>query len=319
MKTLSVRTFITKNTNLLFALYLLLAANQSVGAGWQGTDDFSSASYSSNHWTFFQQMLGQMTIQVTNGHASFLEPTSTISHQQARMMWNETPTVADGWIVDILCHNPVPYGDGGSSLYLFVLDTAALGSGQIVGFTVAMGQHSGGSSFGSAWYYPGGYINRVTVPCTNNTLFGMRLVYNPGSQTIQALYDPTGIGLGWTNLDSITVSAMSPGMTATNTFSFLIVPDTFYGPISEGQMWADNFRALPTPPPLLVSGAQLTAKGNVLHLTLKNNGSLFQLQSAGALTSGWSTVSTPWTTNAGWVSTSVTNSSPVQFYRLQPN
>jgi formylglycine-generating enzyme required for sulfatase activity/N-acetylneuraminic acid mutarotase len=125
---------------------------------------------------------------------------------------------------------------------LVTLDKEAWGSGQLYGFDVAMGQHSGGSSFGTSWQSPAGETVRVSVPCTNNTLFDLRLIYKPASQTIEAYYDPTGSGLGWTKLDSITVSEMSPGMKATNTFSFAIVPDTFYGPISEGEMWADNFR-----------------------------------------------------------------------------
>ena len=324
MKTLSLRTFITKNTHLLFALFLLLTANQSTGAGWAGTDDFSSAICSSTNWTFLQQALGQMTIQVTNGHASFLDPTSTTDHLRAWMVWNGAPPVADGWMVDILGHNTVPHGNGGSTLYLGVLDTEAWaggsgqGSGQFYIFGVGMGQHSGGSSFGTVLHSPTSDTNPVVIPCTNNTPFGLRLLYKPASQTIEAYYDPTGSGSGWTELDSITVSEMSPGMTATNTFSFTILADTFYGPISEGQMWADNFRLLPTPPPLLLA-AQQSAGSEVVHLTWPNNGSACVLESAGAVTGGWSTVSTPWTTNAGWVSTFVTNPSPAQFYRLRAN
>jgi hypothetical protein len=301
------------------ALFLLLAANQCIGAGWAGTDDFSSAIYSSTNWTFYQQWLGQMTVQVTNGHASFLDLISTTDHQRAAMVWNGTPTVAESWMVDILGHNTVPYGNGGSGLYLLVMDTEAWESGELYGFGVAMGQHSSGSSFGSVWVTPGGSTNPVVVPCTNNTLFSLRLVYYPASQTIQAWYDPTGSGLGWTELDSMTVSEMSPGMTATNTFSFFIAADTFYGPISEGQMWATDFHALPTPPMLLVVGAQRLAGSEVLNLTWTNNGSACVLQSAGALNGGWSTMSTPLTTNVNWISTIVTNSSSMQFYRLQAN
>ncbi len=237
-------------------LFLLLAPRHCPGASWAGTDDFSSATLSSSKWTFYQQWLGQMTVHLTNGHASCLDPTSTISHQRAGMVWNGKPTAADGWMVDIIGHNTVPVGDGGSSLYLVVMDSPTLESGQLHGFTVAMGQHSGGSSFGTSWQYPGGYRDRIVVTCTNNTLFGLRLVYNPATRVIQAWYDPTGLGLRWTKLDSMRVSQMSPGMTATNTFSFAIVPDTFYGAISEGQMWADNFSIGPAPPQ--PGGAPLT-------------------------------------------------------------
>jgi len=326
MKTLRLRTFITKNTNLLFALFLLLAANRSIGAAWQGCDDFSSASYSSTNWTFVQQAFGQMTIQVANGHASVLDPTSTANATQtAYIAWNGTPTVAEGWMVDIIGHNTVPSGNGvstlkhGSALFLGVMDTEAWRRGELYVFAVGMGQLSSGSSFGSEWLTPNGSTNPVVVPCTNNTLFSLRLVYYPASQIISAWYDPTGSGLGWTELDSMTVSEMSPGMTATNTFSFIISGNTYYGPISEGQMWADNFCLLPTPPMLLVAGAQQSAGSEVLQLTWTNNGSAYVLESAGAVTGGWSTVHTPWTTNGGWVSTVATNPGPAQFYRLRVN
>jgi hypothetical protein len=319
MKLPSLGIYVSKNT--VRVTSLLLGACHCIGAGWTGTDNFSSAFYSSTNWTFTNQWLGQMTVQVANGHASFLDSTSTIDHQRAGMIWNGKPTVAEGWMVDMIGHNTVPHGDGGSTMYLLVLDTEAFANGGFRGFGLGMGQHSAGSSFGSVWIWAsdGGSTNPVVVPCTNNTLFGLRLAYYPASQTIQASYDPTGSGSAWTQLDSLTVSQMSPGMTATNTFSFCVVGDTFYGPISEGQMWADNFLALPTPPLLLIAGANLLAGSEVLHLTWTNNGSLALLESAGALTGSWGTVSTPWTTNSGWVNTSVTNASSVQFYRLRAN
>jgi hypothetical protein len=108
-------------------------------------------------------------------------------------------------------------------------------------------------------------------------------------------------------------------MTASSTFTFAILSDTYYGPLSGGEIWADNFRAIPTPPPLLISGAQRSAGAQVLDVSWTNNGSMLQLQSSGALTGGWINVSSTWTTNAGHVSTRVTNSSPIQFYRLQLN
>ena len=85
-------------------------------------------------------------------------------------------------------------------------------------------------------------------------------------------------------------------------------------------MYARGFLATPVvPPPLLLAGAQPSAGVVSLNLTWTNNGSQCVLESAGALTGGWSTVPTPWTTNSGWVSTVVTNSSSAQFYRLQAN
>jgi len=88
-------------------------------------------------------------------------------------------------------------------------------------------------------------------------------------------------------------------------------------------MYAHGFLATPVapvaPPLLLLAGAHQSAGSVSLNLIWTNNGSQCVLKGAGTLTGGWSTVSTTWTTNAGWVSTAVTNSSPTQFYRLQQN
>jgi hypothetical protein len=125
-------------------------------------------------------------------------------------------------------------------------------------------------------------------------------------------------------LDAIDLEDISPGMgaAAANSFTFVLQPDTYYGPLSEGQMWADKFRltgTAPLPPLLVIAGAQWSAGFESLALTWTNNGSHCLLESASAVMGGWSTVVSPWTTNGGWVSTSVSNSSPAQFYRLRGN
>jgi hypothetical protein len=65
-------------------------------------------------------------------------------------------------------------------------------------------------------------------------------------------------------------------------------------------MYAHGFLATPAgPPPLLITGAHRSAGSVALNLTWTNNGNQCVLKGAGALTGSWSTVSTPWTTNAG--------------------
>lgn len=71
------------------------------------------------------------------------------------------------------------------------------------------------------------------------------------------------------------------------------------------------------PPALVLGGWQTLGVTNVLSLTWSNNGAAYLLESSGALTGGWSTVSTPWATNGNWVGTQVTNDSPAQFFRLR--
>jgi hypothetical protein len=318
MKTLSVRTCISKKAIHLAALFLLLAANRSIGAAWQGGDGFSSGISPAN-WTVQQMSQGQMTVVGTNGHVSFLVPISTTAEQNAYIIWQGTPTAAEDWTVDIAGHNSAAYSvQGSSALQFAVVRTDHAGPGNLEGYVVSKAQGSSGQGFGATQWINGNYISRTTA-ATTSVLFGLRLVYHSASQQIEAWYDPSASGSGWAKLDTISLPEFSPSMTASNTFTFAILSDTYYGPVSEGEIWADNFRAMPTPPPLLVADAQRSAGAEVLNLTWTNNGSMRLLESAGALTGGWSTVSTRWTTNAGWVSTSVTNSSPAQFYRLRAN
>ena len=315
---MSGRTFFSKKAIHLAALFLLLAASRSIGATWQGSDDFSSGITSSN-WTVQQTNQGQMTVVGTNGHVSFLVTNSTTAEQNAYIIWHETPTAAEDWMVDITGHNSASYSSEGSSQLQFaVVDTASLGPVQVLrGYRVSRRRADDGS-FSAAQWIGSGTTTRADVS-TTAVDFLLRLVYHSASQQIEAWYDPTASGLGWARLDTISLAEFSPSMTASSTFTFAILSNTSYGPVAEGDIWADNFRAMSTPPPLLVAGAQHSAGSQVLHLTWTNNGSICVLESAGALTAGWSTVPTPWTTNAGWVSTSVTNFSPAQFYRLHAN
>ena len=221
-------------------------------------------------------------------------------------------------MVEITGHDSAPYSSSGSSwLHFAVIDTASLSS-TIRGYRVSK-RNEVDSAFSAEQWIGNGATATANVNSTSVD-FLLRLVYHSASQQIESWYDPTASGQGWKRLDTISLAKFSPSMTASSTFSFVILANTSYGPITEGQIWADNFCAMPIPPPLVVAGAQSTAGAKeVLHLTLTNNGSMFQLQSAGTLTGSWSNVSTSWTTNAGWISTSVTNSSPAQFYRLQAN
>jgi hypothetical protein len=316
MNRLNLGSCISKKAIHSAALFVLLITNRSIGSGWQGSDNFSSGITSSN-WTVQQTNQGQMAVVGTNGHVSFLVTNSTTAEQNAYIIWHGTPTTAEDWMVDITGHNSASYSAQGSSQLQFaVVDTASLSS-MLRGYRVSRRRAADGSFSAGQWIGSGSN----TRASTNATAvdFLLRLVYHSASQQIESWYAPTASGSGWAKLDTISLAEFSPTMTASSTFTFAILSDTYYGPVFEGDIWADNFRAMPTPPSLLISGAQGSAATQVLHLAWTNNGSMFQLQSAGALTGGWNTVSAPWTTNAGRVNTSVTNSSPAQFYRLQAN
>ena len=73
----------------------------------------------------------------------------------------------------------------------------------------------------------------------------------------------------------------------------------------------------PAPPPLLLQNCQSLHGTNVLILTWTNNCATCTLETTSVLPGTWSTVSTPRTTNANYVCTTVTNTASTQFYRLR--
>jgi hypothetical protein len=73
------------------------------------------------------------------------------------------------------------------------------------------------------------------------------------------------------------------------------------------------------PPPLVLAGTLRWGVFQLLQLTWTNNGVPCVLEGTDALTGGWTTVSTPWATNANWVSTIVASPNSAQFYRLRRN
>jgi len=71
------------------------------------------------------------------------------------------------------------------------------------------------------------------------------------------------------------------------------------------------------PPPLKVASWQWAGGANVVTLTWTNNGSSCVLESTASLPGGWNMVPAPFTTNANWISTVVTNAAPAQLFRLK--
>ena len=295
-----------------FALLCFLSAvDISLAAAWEGTDDFSSG-ISTNNWTFHNGNSGNVRALGTNGHATFIAPAMLAEDTSEALIWHGNPKATEDWNVEVTGHVSAP----SARLQLYALRTDTLLADGV--YIVEMYRKAGR-----------GFIvdlmgtRRVIVDATN-TLFSLRLRFRSTIGRIEAWCDPDATGLGWTMLDAISLAEFSPTMTTSNTFTFavnVIAPDSMDA-IAEGQLWADDFRltaVLPPPPPLIVAGAQWVSGFVSLQLTWTNNGSQCALQKAGVVTGGWSDVSTPWTTNAGWVSTFVTNASPAQFYRLRAN
>jgi len=315
MKTLNLRRCIWKKANCLAALFLLLAAGRSIGAGWQGCDDFSSGIATTN-WPVQTTSQGQLVAVGANDHVSFLLPVSTSAEQNAYMIWQGTPTADEDWMVQIKGHNSVQQPTTGyGTLQFAVLDTASLSS-TVRGYHLSR-RRGYDDVVGVTQWLNGTSPTRASAPATATDCL-LRLVYHSATQTIEAWYYESAPG--WRRLDTISLADFSPTMTPSSTFTFAVLCNTEgYSPIPEGEISVDDFCAASPPPPLRVASAERSAGSELLHLTWTNNGSACVLESAAALTGGWSTVSTPWTTNAGWVSTAVTNPSPAQFYRLRAN
>ena len=206
---------------------MVLSAQPCSGAAWVGTDDFSSG-ISSVKWTTWQYIQGQMLAAGVNGHVSYITPISTTDEQSAAIFWNGTPTAADDWTVDISGHNTANWSaNGASQLQLIVTDGT---TNPVYGISMANDSP------------PVFHYHNQTAPATNAN-FGLRLVHRSGANgTFESWYDPKGDGTGWTRLNSVDVASVWPGVSPTNTLLIGIDADSFYGPITEGQLWLDNFR-----------------------------------------------------------------------------
>jgi hypothetical protein len=227
----------TLNSNVALVANFTTLPTMSFGQAWVGTDDFSSGI--SANWMVYQHNQGQMFAVGTNQHLSFIVGASATTEQNAEVVWNGTPAVTDDWTMDITGHNSASWSaNGASQLQLWLVNSANTG----MGYRIAM---AGGSDQTSEYQFTTltpSYGPRQNVPATNAD-FGLRLVHRGGvAGDIEAWYDPTGTGVAWTLLDTMSMAAFWPGVVARNTFTVAIVADTYYGPIAEGQLWADNFR-----------------------------------------------------------------------------
>lgn len=249
----------TTRTQTLFLLAALIGSlglipNGSwAGAGWVGTDDFFSGI--STNWTVNQQRQGQMLAVGTNQHLSFIVGATTSNEQDASLFWNGTPVVSDDWTVDITAHNSASWWSstsGASQLQLWVVNSA----NHAIQYRIAMAggetqTDPSGYEFNTTTNSADGF--RQSVAATNSS-FGLRLIHQGGvAGDIEAWYDPTGSGVAWTVLDTMSMAAFWPGVAATNTFAFVIVCNTDYGPITEGQMWVNYFSLTNSPLPFPIT------------------------------------------------------------------
>jgi hypothetical protein len=213
------------------------------GQTWAGTDSFTSGI--STNWTIntFNNS-DQMTVVGANGQVSFLVSISTTNEQHASIVWDGTPAVSDDWTMDIGGHNSASWSDnGGSQLQLWLLSSANHGTSFRISMEGGYNPQFNGYQFNTEVdSAEGGGLDRQSVLAPNTT-FGLRLVHRGGAAgDVEAWYDPTGNGTNWTLLDTMSMADLWPGAASSSTFTVAIASVTDYGPIAEGQLWADNFR-----------------------------------------------------------------------------
>jgi uncharacterized protein YjbI with pentapeptide repeats len=244
----------------IILMFLFLTATAAFGAAWEGTDDFSTG-ISAGNWTTYQNYKGSMTVSGTNGHASFTVPISTTSQQQAIIIWKGTPPASNDWTAVCFGHNSADYLASGASapfqLKFEVGNTANIYTSSYDDYYIMMnvGDYDPAGPFPAGEFQTRNTISgvghdRQLVQATNND-FGLRLVHRGGiGGVIEAWYDATGTGSAWTLLDTLSMTNFSPSMVSTSTFTIFIASQTSYGPVTEGQIYADNF-FLGNPPTII--------------------------------------------------------------------
>ncbi len=169
------------------------------------------------------------------------------------------------------------------------------------------------SSFSTAQWLGGGTISRTSVsPATVD--FNLRLVYHSASRNIEAWYDPTASGSGWAKLDTISLTDFSPSLTSTGTFTLALLANTTYGPVSEGDIWVDDFCLTGNSALLRFAPDPVVSSGVFLgRLTGPPNASVI-LQSSSDLTN-WTPIATNVLPAEGWPITRMIGTNCQQFFR----
>jgi hypothetical protein len=70
----------------------------------------------------------------------------------------------------------------------------------------------------------------------------LRITYRASTQQFEVSYDDTGAGANWNVIGTTRLSEIMPKASATTEFIVGLVATTRLGPITEGEIWADDFR-----------------------------------------------------------------------------
>ena len=213
------------------------------------SDNFSTG-ISSSRWTTYQKLSGSMNVVGASGHASFLVSSSSIGSQDAAMVWNARLRTDVDWTAEFRGRNNAPYSaNGGSKLGLEIMDARLLNSGTI---NAEYGDRYLGVKFtrGSEGYREPLFQYWVNdswqqdISAATVTEFKFKAVYQAADQTFNFLVETTGAGSDWKLIGTSSLYELVPDATASSELLLLINGKTRYGPISEGQLWVDDFRLI---------------------------------------------------------------------------
>jgi hypothetical protein len=272
-----------------------------VGTGTlSGNDDFTSG-ISEARWLVSNKIHGTMTLVGANGHASFVVSGSSTAEQNAFMFWNERPRAGADWSAEVRGHNEASFSDNGSSQFQFVTaDARAIAGGlpywNTLNIEFKRGFESGveRALFESAYWTPSGTArSTLNVPASANIQdFRMRVVYRAASRMFESWYDDTGAGTNWKKIRTSSLTGVVPDGTEASEFVLALFANTYYGPVTEGQLWADDFRlvnaALDVPVITSNPGNQTVTAGGIatFSVAVSTEGNAYQWRKDGVNISG---------------------------------
>jgi formylglycine-generating enzyme required for sulfatase activity len=208
------------------------------------SDNFS-AGIRPSMWTSVQMAQGAMTVAGTSGHASFLVPNSSTTEQHARLVWNGRTKANADWSVEIRGRNAASFSSNGAScLQLLVADSRFLSNPNNLYYFFHEFMRKKGADGTKAVFAlstTAGIESEVPV-LAGTTNIGLRIVYRSSSKEFEAWYDDTGAGSNWKFMRSCPLSEVVPDATSSTEFVIAIMANNYFGPITEGQLWVDDFR-----------------------------------------------------------------------------
>jgi hypothetical protein len=210
-----------------------------------GVDDFSNG-IDPTLWPVKGTKEGSMKVVGVNGHASFLVAGKSQGEQTAYIVWNGRPRANADWTAEVRGHNEAAYSTkGGSHLTLSVADPRIVTTSRAGILHVGFGRGGGGWR-GPEFQHkvsPGPDEPKVRVPVPLGTTdFMLRINYRASTQQFEVSYDDTGAGRNWNVIGTTRLSEIMPKAAATTEFIVFLVSTTSLGPITEGEIWADDFR-----------------------------------------------------------------------------